>query len=163
MLVIAIAAAAGTGCGGKGASRSGGELTFETLHDTTGLSAGDAIVQAFDAYRMDNGAMRVHGRIRLPDGARVQVAVKAPGGRVALTMVQVSVFDGAFDSPPMIGAHGPLPKGRYVFEISAHFTPDWQPADVLRATDDGRSLRGPGITRTQLGGAMLWLVEDLTR
>ena len=152
------------GCGKGGGSRSRqGDLRIEQLADTAGLSAGEPIVQEFDAYRMDSGALRVKGRVRLPDGTRVQVAVKRPGGRSSVAMVQVSLHEGAFDSPPMLGEHGPLPKARYVFEISAQFIPEWQPPEVLRETRDGMALRGPGITRTKIGGAMLWLVEDMTR
>ena len=159
---FALAVLAGCGKGGDTRSRQG-DLSFQRLADTTGLSAGEPVVRDFEAYRMDSGALRVRGRARLPDGTRVQVAVKRPGGRSALAMVQVALKDGAFDSPPMIGERGPLPKDRYVFEISAQFVPEWQPPEVLRATDDGRALRGPGITRTQMGGAMLWLVEEMTR
>ncbi len=35
--------------------------------------------------------------------------------------------------------------------------------EVLRATQNGTSLRGPGITRTRIGGAMLWLSREMTR
>ncbi len=165
IIVIALVILALPGCGRRheAGSRAGGGLTFEQLADTAGLSAGEPIVESFEAYRMDNGALRVKGRARLPDGARLHVAVRRAGGRSALAMVQVTLEDGTFDSPPMIGERGPLPKGRYAFEISAQFIPEWQPPEVLRATDDGRALRGPGMTRTRQGGAMLWLVEEMTR
>jgi len=81
----------------------------------------------------------------------------------ALAMLQVTLLGGTFDSPPIIGERGPLPKDRYTIEISAQFLPGWQPESVLRATDRGRALRGPGITRTRAGDAMLFLVEEMTR
>jgi hypothetical protein len=152
----------GCGKGDDGGARQG-DLTFQRLADTTGLSAGDPIVESFEAYRMDSGALRVKGRARLPDGTRIRVTIRRPGRRDVLALVQVELSEGAFDSPPIIGSKAPLPKDDYEFEISAQFTPDWQPAAVLRATDSGRSLRGPGITRTQVGGAMLYLVEEMTR
>jgi hypothetical protein len=158
---LGLALLAGCGKGGGGTGQD--ELTFQRLGDTTGLGAGAPIVQSFEAYRMDSGALRLKGRARLPDSTRLRVAIRHPGGAATLALVQVVLQDGAFDSPPIIGGRSPLPQDRYVFEISAQFTPDWQPAAVLRATDAGRSLRGPGMTRTQIGGAMLYLVEELTR
>lgn len=159
-LVLAVLA----GCGkGDSAHSQQDNLTFEQLSDTAGLSAGEPIVQSFEAIRMDGGALRMKGRARLPDGARIQVAIKRPGERSSLAMVRVNVQDGAFETQPLMGERGPFPVGRYVFEISAQFVPEWQPSDVLRATDQGRSLRGPGITRTQAGGAVLWLTEEMQR
>ena len=71
--------------------------------------------------------------------------------------------DRHFDSPPMFGDMGPLPEAKYEFEVLAHFTPEWQSAAVLRATDEGRTLRGPGITRSRQGGAAFYLVEEMKR
>jgi hypothetical protein len=165
LALACLALALPVGCGRRDEHRATSEapLSFERLADTTGLSNGAPIVQSFDAYRLPNGAMRVKGRLDLPDGTRVQVAVKRPGDRSAVAMVQVTVQDRRFDSPPMMGEVGPLPEAKYRFEISAHFTPEWQPPDVMLATDDGKSLRGPGITRTRVGGAMFWLVEEMSR
>lgn len=166
VLVAGIGLGAGllAGCGkGGGAGSAQDDLTFQRLADTTGLGAGAPIVEAFEAWRMDSGALRVKGHSRLPDGTRLTVAIRRPEARQALAQVQMTLADGAFESPPIIGERAPLPKARYLFEISAHFTPDWQPAAVLRSTDDGRSLRGPGMTRTHVGDPELYLVEDLTR
>jgi len=152
------------GCGGCGRKPATDDaLTFENLPDTAGLSVGRPILEAFDAYRMDSGALRVRGRADLPDGTRLQVAVKRPGEKVSVAMVQLTVQDRQFDSPPMVGEAGPLPVANYRFEITVHFTPDWQSAEVLRATGDGRALRGPGITRSRMGDAALYLVEELKR
>jgi hypothetical protein len=153
------------GCGGRKteASGPGDGLTFENLPDTAGLSAGRPIVESFGVERLGNRAMQVHGRINFPDGTRIQVAVKRPGERSAVAMVQMTVQDRRFDSPPILGDAGPLPVATYRFELSTHFSPDWQSPAVLRATNDGRALRGPGITRTGANGAMFWLVEEMTR
>ena len=75
-------------------------------------------------------------------------------------MAHVFVHERQFDSPPMLGERGPLPAGDYRCELLAHFNPDWQTAEVLRATGDGRSLRGPGITRTRGGKAALFLTQE---
>lgn len=138
------------------------ELTFETSPDTTGLSEGADVLQAFEPYRMSNGAMRVRGRMRLPDGTRASIAVRTAEGEPTVTMAHVTVEGGAFDSPPLIGERGPLPKRTYRFEVTVHFTPDWQTAEVLRATGDGRALRGPGITRGRDGRAALFLIREAT-
>ena len=134
--------------------------TFEHLPDTTGLSTGAALLERFAPSRMANGAVRVSGDVRLPDSTRLQIAIRAPGGRESLTMAEVVVLGGHFDSPPLLGEHGPLPAGEYRFELLAHFDADWQPARVLRATANGRSLRGPGITRARNGDAALLLTRD---
>ena len=152
------------GCGGHGGSGGASQpLTFEQLADTAGLSDGPPIVQRLDVERMTGGALRVRGHVRLPEGTRVQVAIKAPGEPNSRAMTQAIVSGQVFESPPMMERAGPLPVARYRFEISAQFTPGWQSGGVLRATQDGRALRGPGITRTRSGGAMFWMVEEATR
>ena len=161
--VIALVALVPAACGRRDAPATNGDLTFEKLADTTGLSHGDPLVEDFDAYRMDSGALRVKGRSRLPDGTRIRVAIKRPGERGTVALVQVEVGRGTFDSPPIIGEHGALPAGRYAFEITAQFDSSFQTPEVLRATQNGTSLRGPGITRTRIGGAMLWLSREMTR
>ena len=85
------------------------------------------------------------------------------GSDVAAAMVQVTVQDSAFDSPPMLGEAGPLPVQNWRFELTAQFTPEYQPGEVMLATSNGLSLRGPGITRTRLGGASFYLAEELKR
>jgi hypothetical protein len=141
--------------------RGDSDLSFERMPDSTAeLARGEPVLRAFEPYRMDNGALRVRGRVDLPDGTRLQVAVRRPGERTTVQMVQVFVQGGQFDSPPMIGDRGPLPVERYQFEVLAHFTPEWQTPQVLRATGDGRALRGPGITRTRQGAATFQRVEE---
>ncbi len=150
------------GCGGK---REDGpqDLTFETLADTTGLSEGRPIVTDFEAVRHENGLLQVRGKARLPDGTRLRLTLKQPGSDVSAAMVQVTVQDSAFDSPPMLGEAGPLPVQTWRFELTAQFTPEYQPAEVMLATSNGLALRGPGITRTRLGGASFYLAEELKR
>jgi hypothetical protein len=137
-----------------------GELTFESLPDTTGLTAGAPVLERFEPYRMANGAVRFTGRARLPDGTRLQIAVKRPEGTVSLAMAHVYVQGSQFDSPPLLGERGPLPKGHYRFEVLTHFNDAWQPPEVMRALDGGRRLRGPGITRARNGDAALYLARE---
>lgn len=152
---------AAAGCGGE--RQESRPLTFETLPDTAGLSRGRPILDTLAVERMEGGALRVRGRANLPDGTRLQVAVRPEGGGVSLAMTHVTVHGNRFESPPLVGDLGPLPPARYRFEILAHFTPDWQDAGVLRATNEGRTLRGPGITRSRQGDAAFYLVEEMKR
>jgi len=161
VLLGACLAALAAGCGGEREEAS--PLTFETLPDTAGLSRGAAIVDSLSVERMDGGALRVSGRVRLPEGTKLQVAVRPAGGGSSLAMTHAIVTDGRFETPPLAGDLGPLPPGRYRFEVLAHFTPDWQTAAVLRASGDGRALRGPGITRSKQGDAAFLLVEEMKR
>ena len=159
-----LALAALAGCDGRGKPSAGGStLTFERLTDMSGFSSGAATVESFDAYRLPDRSLRVKARVRLPEGTRVQVAVKSGPGGAALVVVRALVLRGEIVSPPMIAESGPLPVSRYQFEISAQFTAGWQSREILRATHDGKSLRGPDIVRTPSGGTMFWLVQEMTR
>ena len=164
LLLACIALAALSGCGDRG-DRSAGtsSLTFEELADTSGLTRGAPIVESFDAYRMPGGSLRVKARVRLPEGTRVQVAVRPGGEPSAVAMSQVFVENGEILSPPMMAESGPLPVAVYQIELSAQFTPAWQTAAVLLGTNDGKSLRGPGITRSRIGAATFRQVEEMTR
>ena len=55
---------------------------------------------------------------------------------------------------------GPIPVDLYRFDVLAHFNSAWQPEDVLRATDGGRKLRGPGMTRGTAGQPSFVLHEE---
>ncbi|MFN8588459.1 MAG: hypothetical protein U0704_11750 [Candidatus Eisenbacteria bacterium] len=136
------------------------DLTFETLADTSGLAEGPALVSDFEAIRHENGLLRVRGRARFPNGTRLRVTVKEPGSNVSAAMVQVTVQDSLFDSPPLMGDAGPLPVGQWRFELMAQFTPEYQPADVMLATTNGLALRGPGITRGRMGAATFFLAME---
>jgi len=154
-LVFALAS-----CGGE---RPRQEMTFESLDpapDTSGLSAGADVVASLEPYRMENGAVRVKGQAKLPDGTLLQVGLKAPGGRVFVAMAQVRVQGEWFDTPPMLGEHGPLPRGAYRVELLSHFTPEWQGPEGAVALQAGPRLRGPGITRGRDGAAALFLVTE---
>jgi hypothetical protein len=144
-------------CGGE---KPATELTFETQPDTTGLSEGAPVVQEFEPYRMDNGAVRVKGRVRVPDGTLLQIAIKEPDGVVSVAMAHVRVRGQWFDTPPLLEDTGPLPTGPYRFELLSHFTPEWQGAEGDGALRAGPSLRGPGITRAKDGAAALFLVKE---
>jgi hypothetical protein len=147
------------GCGGGG-EKPAQELSFEQLPDTTGLTRGAAILEALEASRMSSGAVRVTGRVRLPDGTKLQIAIKEPGGRVSVAMAQVLVQGERFDTPPLLGEHGPLPRGAYHLELLGHFDHDWQSPDVMRAMNAGLNLRGPGITRARDGSAALFVTRE---
>ena len=152
LLALALA-----GCGGD---KPASELSFETLPDTTGLANGAPVVERFEPYRMANGAMRVTGRARLPDGTKLQIAIKRSSGEVSVAMAHVYVQGAQFDSPPLLGERGPLPEGKYRFEVVTHFTDEWQSPEVLRALRGGQALRGPGVTRAKNGDAALYLVHE---
>ena len=145
---------------GCGSDKPATELSFETLPDTTGLSAGAAVLERFEPYRMANGAVRVTGSARLPDGTKLQIAIKRPNGESSVAMAHVYVQGSQFDSPPLLGDRGPLPRGDYRFEVLSLFTDDWQSPEVLRALRGGQSLRGPGVTRAKNGSAALYLVHE---
>jgi hypothetical protein len=159
VLILAAGLASLAGCGGD-RERPAQELSFERLPDTIGLSRGAAILESLEASRMSSGAVRVTGRIRLPDGTKLQIAIKEPGGRVSVAMAQVFVQGERFDTPPLIGERGPLPRGEYQLELLGHFDHDWQSDDVMRAMGGGMNLRGPGITRARDGSAALFLTRE---
>jgi len=133
------------------------ELTFESSADTSGLSQGADVMASFEPYRMDNGAVRVRGRMRLPDSSKVEIRIERPDRPVAVAMAHAEVLGGQFDSPPMLGDGGPLPHGEYRYHVRVIFDDAWQPVRVLRETANGTSLRGPGMTRARDGRAMLVL------
>lgn len=155
------------GCGqGSGSDDGQKDLTFETLPggiDTSGLTNGKPLVASFDLIRMNTGALRVTGKTRLPEGTRIQVSVHDMKSNAMVASTQVTVDHGTFGSPPFMGDMGPLPVARYRVEILSHFTSEWQPANVLSETGGGKRLRGPGITRSKVDGAALYLVEEMKR
>jgi hypothetical protein len=134
--------------------------TFEELADTTGLSEGPEVIRTFEPYRMENQALRARGRLRFPDGTRVQLSVYPVGTTTLLARVQFEVSGGQFDTPPILGSGGPLPHGHYHFELMTYFDRAWQPPEVMEATGNGRDLRGPGITRGRNGEAAFVHTED---
>lgn len=158
MLASALALA---GCGDKRA-RDPEPLTFEERLDTTGLTRGVLLLTAVEPYRMPNGALRVRGTLDFPDGARLQISIhRRPTGEM-VGRVHVYVNHGRFDSPPILGPAGPLPRADYRFEFVTHFTDLWQTPDVLRRTRQGYRLRGPGITRDRMGQVSFLLTRDVT-
>ena len=160
VLVIWAGLSAGlAGCGG-GHEKPAQELSFEQLPDTTGLTRGAPVLESLEASRMTSGAVRVTGRVRLPDGTKLQIAIKQPGGRVSVAMAEVVVQGERFDTPPLLGENGPLPRGKYQLELLGHFDHDWQTGDVLRAMGGGATLRGPGITRARDGSAALYITQE---
>jgi hypothetical protein len=139
-------------------------LTLEELEkerDTTGLSHGGTLMRKFEPYRMENGALRVRGELGFPDQTVLQIAISRPGERYALTRVQSVVNRGRFDTAPIIDAKGsPFAPGAYRFELTVFFESSLQPRSVMRSTNDGRDLRGPGITRDRNGIPAFSYTED---
>lgn len=148
-----------SGCGRR--AEQGAPLSFEELSDTTGLTRGAPLLTAFEPHRLQGGAMRVRGRADLPDGTRLQVSVVRAATDETVQVVQVTMEGGAFETAPFMGPRGPLPEDLYRFDVLAHFSPAWQPEHVLRATDGGRSLRGPGVTRATAGQPVFFLHEEV--
>jgi hypothetical protein len=161
-LAVVLVALIGLGCGRSEPKRDE-PLTMEELRDTSGLSRGAAIVRTLEVYRMENGALRARGALRFPDGTRVQLVVYPIGKQQPLATTQFEVQGGRFDTAPMIGPQGPLPSGRYRFELLTYFESAWQPPEVLEKTNQGRDIRGPGITRGQDGVAAFYYTEELHR
>ena len=152
VLVIWAGLSAGlAGCGG-GHEKPAQELSFEQLPDTTGLTRAARHARRLERFE--------DGRVRLPDGTKLQIAIKQPGGRVSVAMAEVVVQGERFDTPPLLGENGPLPRGKYQLELLGHFDHDWQTGDVLRAMGGGANLRGPGITRARDGSAALYITQE---
>jgi hypothetical protein len=135
-------------------------LTIEQMRDTTGLSKGGPLIRSFQPYRMDNGVIRVRGKLRFPDGTVGQLSIFPAGRSDMITRVQFVVQDERFDTPPIIGERGPLPRGRYHFALVSYFDTAMQPPEVMEETNDGRDLRGPGMTRGIHGVAAFTYAED---
>jgi hypothetical protein len=146
------------GCGRREARDNA--LSFEDLSDTTKLSQGAPILTSFEPHRITGQALRVRGTASLPDGTRLQISVVRVATGEGIIVLQMKVRDGAFETDPFMGPRGPLPVDLYRFDVLAHFNSTWQPEQVLRATHDGRSLRGPGITRGTGGQPAFFLREE---
>lgn len=157
LLGLALAVA---GCG-RSQPRTNGPLTFEELPDSATLSRGEPLLTQLDATRLRGGAMVVRGALRLPDGARVQLTVSDAATQRTVKALQTTIDHGTFETPPFMAESGPLPLGRYRFDVLAYFNDAWQTDEVLRVTDHGRRLRGPGM-QVSRAGVVLHLVEERT-
>ena len=158
--LAALAALAGlAGCGERKESAPT-PLTFEQLTDTASLAKGKPLIDKIEPFREANGVLRVRGQVNFPDGVRIQISLYDRITQQLLKRVQVFVEDRRFVSPPMLGDKGPLPKGLYRFEYMALFNDAWQTPSVMRRTDNGRNLRGPGVSRDGVGGAAFYLIEE---
>jgi len=158
--VLAVALAAVAACGRAGERRNNTSLSFETLPaDTAGLANGAPILTSFEPYRLANGLVRARGTARLPDGTRLEISILHEGDPSPVMRLQVPIEAGRFDSPPVLGEHGPIAEGDYMFDVLARFDDVSQPPQVLSATDEGRSLRGPGMGRDRAGVAVFHVVR----
>lgn len=153
--------AALAGCGSRHPDEQS-ELHFEMQADTVRLSEGPRVLDGVESAREAGGALRMRGRVALPDGSRIQISVFRHGEDQLLARVQVTTESHRFESTPIAGPRGPLPRDAYRIEYLALFNAAWQTPEVMRATDDGRALRGPGITRDRIGGAAFYLIEERT-
>jgi hypothetical protein len=149
------------GCGRRH-EQPASELELEPEGDTAGLTRGKPLIERIEPYRLENGVLRVRGEVGFPDGTRLQISMYRKDTNEMLARVWVIVANHRFDSPPIIGPNGPLPHGGYRFEYLTLFNQAWQPSQVMRSTDQGRSLRGPGIGRDPVGGPTFYLVEERT-
>ncbi len=148
---IALLLAAVLASCGQRDQRGASSLSFEELSDTAGVSQGPSILTALEPYRLPGGSLRVRGSAGLPDGTRLQITIVRVSTGETVKQIQVLVQDRAFESPPLMGDRGPFPPDPYRFDVLALFDATWQTAEVLAATDQGRRLRGPGMTRGNLG------------
>ncbi|HTM57811.1 MAG TPA: hypothetical protein VL123_05290 [Candidatus Udaeobacter sp.] len=158
--VLAVAWAAVAGCGRGEKSQRTTELSFETLSDTTAVVRGAPLLTRFEPYRLPNGLVRVRGEIDFPNGTRLQVSIYRKQDHVMVARMQMPVDERRFESPPILGEHGPLPAGDYVFELLTFFNETWQPADVLVHSDHGLALHGPGMKRDRAGGAVFLMTRE---
>jgi hypothetical protein len=140
------------GCG-RHESRTVPQLQFETEADTAGLAQGPDILASFEPKRFDNGLLQLRGGLRLPDHTRVQISLTPLHQSRPEQMVRVTVMNERFETAPFLGQRGPLPAGVYKIELLAHFNDAWQPEDVLTATRNGHTLRGPGMVRGSMNEA----------
>lgn len=136
------------------------ELSFEQLTDTTGLTRGAPLLTSLEPYRITGAAIRVRGTVTLPEGTRLQVSIVRVSTGETVTSAQAVVDGGGFETPPLMSPRGPFPVDLYRFEVSSQFNSSWQPEEVLRATQDGHSLRGPGMTRGSAGQAGFFLSQE---
>ena len=157
---MAVAWFAVAGCGRSGQPAGSTELRFESLSDTANLSQGASLLKTFEPYRLPNGMVRVRGTVDLPDGTRLQVSIYRQPDHVMVARLQVLIAQRQFDSPPVLGEHGPLPAGDYSFELVAHFNDVWQSPGVMNAARRGLDLHGPGMTRDRIGEAVFLLTRE---
>ena len=164
MLWVTLALIALAGCGRSNTPSSsterGDSLRFSIEEDTTGLTQGDALLTGFEVWRDRAGAVRARGRMELPDGARLQITLYRPGVAEMAARTQAVVRDRRFESAPIMAGNNGLPAGLYRIELVTYFDSAWQPPEVMTATRDGRSLRGPGVVRGNNGLAAFVHTEE---
>src|SRR5690348_4293884 len=110
-LCAAMAVMVIAGCGSHPREKES-ELRFHRLGegaDTSGISRGKTLLEAFDVERDPTGAFRARGRLDLPDETMLELIVYPAKGAEVLGRTQFTLRDRRFESPPVLGAGGPLP------------------------------------------------------
>lgn len=158
--VLAVALAAVAACGRTGERQRATSLSFEMQTDTAGLSRGEPLLISFEPYRLPNGLVRVRGAANFPDGTRLEISITGAKDRKLVMRLQAPVQGGHFDSPPVLGEKGPIAEGDYAFDVLARFDDEWQPPQVMIASDRGRALHGPGMGRDRLGVPVFHVVRQ---
>ncbi len=158
LLLGSLVALSSASCGRR--SERARALSFEQLTDTTGLTGGGPILLSLEPYRITGRAVRVRGSVALPDGTRLQVAIVRVSTGETLITAQATIEKSAFETPPLMTDQGPLPEDLYRFEVSAQFNQAWQPPEVLRATQNGLALHGPGMRRGTAGQTGFFLSQE---
>jgi hypothetical protein len=161
---LALLAAAACGDRPEGSGRDGAPAAEGAgPEDRQEEPSGRSLLGGLDVFRDRTGALRARGRLELPDGTRMQLTVYRPEGGPPLARTQFALQAGRFESPPLTGPDGPLPEALYRFHLVTYFDPAWQPREVMEATDEGRALKGPGVTRGHRGRVAFLHQEDLRR
>jgi len=158
--LLAFAAVAATGCGGRPAARDDTPSPPEAASPLPGVRPdtsrdGAAFVAIYPSgpydelrvVRATDGSLVIGGATRFPDGTRIGVALLRSGPRGAETAAgsRATVELGRFMSGPLAPAGGPLPVGLHTFRLTVPFGANDQPPEVLRAAESGRRFEGPDL------------------
>jgi len=99
--------------------------------------------------RSDVGNLRVTGLCNLPTATQLEVRVFADDTVVAIDY-PVIVFDGRFESRPLLNQGRPFTPGTFQVRIKADFAGRWQPPPVLLVVGNlGQRLQGPLVQKPE--------------
>jgi hypothetical protein len=108
----------------------------------------DGPLDELRVVRATDGGLVVAGVAGFPEGTRITVSLLgrgAGGGLEPVASSRARVEAGRFMSTPLAAVSGPPPPGVHVLRVTVPFGPGDQDPAVLRAADDGRRFRGPGV------------------